>query len=332
VQYEILRIVRKHYSILLPPTKDNSGRSTKQRFEIHSETKIRENLKMNHLQSRNHNNYYYTFLLALLLVGMMIPFTDLQAIDVAVESRATTGMMYYQFKENYPGSDDLIWQDTFPVFGVGSTISIPLNFCERLFFDVYGQQSDVGSDHEFYSVFSERTKIYDRDGNVDFSRRDWAGTLGCTVPKKIFFDGSVTLTFGYKGSQTEINGTHRLYFSGGGGRIFPEDSTILKIDGVFGGVSMAWPLGQTWQFQINLAYGRFQSEYGSDYRGNVEGTITGITSGIKLQNTLTRHLTWGISVDYLNYDMAVDSKTEGDPIEGIGERIIPIRASLIWRF
>jgi len=288
---------------------------------------------MNHLPSRNHNNYYHTFLLALFLVGMMIPFTATQAIDVTVESRATTGIMIYQFREDYSRSDDVNWQDSFPFFGVGGTVSLPLNFCERLFFDMYAQQSDVGSDHKSYSVFSsEETTLYDRDDNVDFNRRDWAGTVGCTIPKKIVFDGSVTLTAGYKGGQTEINGTHRIYQPNRISTIIPEDSTTLKTDGLFGGVSLVWPLAPTWQFQINMAYGRFQSKYGSDYRGNVEGTITGATGGIKLQNTLTRHLTWSISADYFNYDMAVSLKSSWDSVEGIGEQIIPIRASLIWRF
>jgi len=286
---------------------------------------------MNYLQLRNHNNYY-NILLTLLLVGMTMPFTATQAIDVTVESRATTGIMIYQFREDYSRSDDVNWQDSFPFWGVGGTISLPLNLCERLFFDVYAQQSDVGNDHKFYSVSSSgETILYDRDDNVDFSRRDLAGTVGCTIPNKIFFDGAVTLTAGYKGGQTEINGTHRVYLSNGI-TIMPEDSTTLKTDGLFGGVSLVWPLAATWQFQINLAYGRFQSKYGSDYRGNVEGTITGATGGIKLQNTLTRHLTWSISADYFNYDMTVNLKSPWDSVERIGEQVIPFRASLIWRF
>jgi len=281
----------------------------------------------------------------------MMPFTTAQAIDIPTfEPRVTTGIMNYRYQEYYPTGDDIEWLDTSPFFGVGATVSIPISFCEKLFLDTYGQLTDAGSDSKFSPEQSEQGVEYQKDESVDFSRRDLVGTMGCVIPQKIFpqkifLDGSVTLTAGYKRGKSEINGTHRQYRSGTV-TLSPEDSTILKTDGFFGGVSLAWPIRSTWQFQINLAYARLQSEFSSDYHGIIPsqggpttGTTGGFTGGIRLQNTLTRHITWSISMDYFNYDMDAEppkkEEEKGKDVDKLGkvkERLAPLRASLIWRF
>lgn len=285
--------------------------------------------------------------MALLLAGLMMPFTTAQAIDIPTfEPRVTTGIMNYRYQEQYlqGGGSDVEWQDTSPFFGVGTTASIATNFCERLFVDGYYQLTGVGDDRNFDPP-SEA--LYLKDENIDFNRRDLAATIGCVIPYKIFLDGSVTLSTGYKGGKSEINGTHRRHLKNTGKVTSdPEDSTILKSDGIFGGVSLAWPIRSTWQFQINLAYARLQSEFSSDYHGIIPlqggpttGTTGGFTGGIRLQNTLTRHITWSISMDYFNYDMDAEppkkEEEKGKDVDELGkvkERLVPLRASLIWRF
>jgi len=287
----------------------------------------------------HHHHYLPTFLMALLLAGLMMPFTTAQAIDIPTfEPRVTTGIINYQYQEKYlsGGGNNVEWRDTSPFFGVGGTVSIATNFCERLFVDGYYQLTGVGDDRNF-----DPDAIPPRDENIDFNRRDLAGTIGCAIPYKMFLDGSVTLTTGYKAGKSEINGTHRRYPTGKV-TFAPEDSTILKTDGVFGGVSLAWPIRATWQFQINLAYARLQSEFSSDYHGIIPlqggpttGTTGGLTGGVRLQNTLTRHITWSISMDYFNYDMDAEPPKKEKGVDKLGkvkERLVPLRASLIWRF
>ncbi len=291
-----------------------------------------------------HHHYRLTVLLAFLWAGLMMPLTATQAIDITVEPRATVGVMIYQYEENYSEAErgNIEWKDTSPFFGVGSTISIATNFCERLFIDAYGQFTDAGSDGKFSQAKSERGEQYQKDESVDFGRRDWVGTMGCVIPQRIFLDGSVTLTAGYKGGKSEINGTHRQYRPKTV-TPSPEDSTILKTDGFFGGVSLSWPIRSTWQFQINLANAWLQSEFNSAYHSIINppttGDTGGFTGGIRIQNTLTRHVTWSISADWFRYkmdanppEMEINGQKGRETLTGVKEQIIPLRASLIWRF
>lgn len=258
-----------------------------------------------------------------------MPFTATQAIDITAEPRVTVGAMNYRYKEDYTKSDDVTWQDTVPFLGGGVLFSTTgvLSFCERIFLDLYGQRTDKGRDSD---AQLDSPGVEPMDDNIDFSRRDYVGTVGCEIP--LFGNLSMTATGGVKASETELNGVHRRYPLGRPIRISPEDSTTLDTLGGSVGSSVAWQLNPTSYLAVNLAYTwLWKSDYVNNYNptATTSGDSQGWTWGMSFQNTLTRHLTWKISADYFSYEMTTKGSSTLSTVE---ERIIPVRFSVTWRF
>jgi len=241
------------------------------------------------------------------------------------QPRLTTGIMHYEFdfKFTAPGGavpSTVKLFDDMPFFGGGAML-----LYDRCFADAYFQLSTTGKDDEG----TEQDTEYVRRVDNEFDRKDYAITFGCMVTNNLSF------FTGYKNGKTDIHiaSTQNWPYD----RI-DEESTgdvEFKSDGLFLGVAYTHPIGNG-QLGVQLAATKLDAEYNqhnftrtndravgdkpdtNDENWFLLGNTLGWTLGTNWTAPISKHLWYGISFNYSNYDFDLDSayvirKGEPDP-------------------
>ncbi len=285
---------------------------------------------MNYFFPKDH---FDAVLWALFLANLM-SVTTAWAVDFGVTGDITPGIMRYTYQEDFKASDDVKWQDNVPFLGAGvglTASSVNLSFLKSVdvLVDLSSQWADIGDDREFRDTLVGNTPAI-ADWNVDFKRQDYVLTLGATKTFGYVLAGA---SIGYKGSKAELNGTHRFHPLGSPARIYPEDSTTLKTNGMFGGITIAG-VYKNFAMTLNLAYSWLNSEYDSKLNSiHEEGDNEGLTYGLKFRYKLPNYpVSLTLSGDYYSYETGFPIREKGTQLNSVKEKMIPLRFSITYRF
>ena len=297
---------------------------------------------------------WLTTLLSILVLTSPFISPLVEAQDLIVLPRVTTGIMHYEYKAGIEGQtssiqDKVTLDEELPFLGVGATLVY-----DKWAVDAYYQMTNTMDidDNGTFPVGDEKV-FYSR--NTELERQDFALTFGYS------FARNWSLSFGYKYGDTGYDWTdhERDGNDGNVGTAFKENNFVAK--GPFLGVGYNLPL---WKgvLALNVAAALLDGEITtsrSHQQGNssavtlinrerkeqVSANAMGITLGVNWIQPITERLSYSILLQGFKYDFEASKGVFRDSLYSdrnheilnldafdVEETLYSINLSLSYRF
>lgn len=282
-------------------------------------------------------------------VGLLAP-RPAAALDLAVQPRLNTGLMYYDFEQEdlfrlvqlgddiavirpFGPSSGISFSDTMPFIGGGATV-----FFDRFFVDAYVQKAFDGEDEdtqERITIFPSNEFLSNRISR-EWDRHEYSISAGYAVTDNF------ALFVGYKRSDTEFDEMNVLT-NRGTGEVNTFDSNLdYEQDGPFIGGNYGWRIRETGTLALNLGVAFVDGEIKTTSPGGDTPKITGDTVGLTVGLSWTAPLpilenfNYTVGVDGYNYDFEADEvdATDDAAFQGadFSETVIRATAGVSYAF